>query len=233
MHYNGRSVRISATPNPLSRADRLHGVVAFGRRDVWAVGEGVSKTKPIFHYEPLLFHYDGIRWRRVPVPGVATGFGSLLYDVAGTAGDDVWAVGLSRGQPDDDWVGFVEHWNGVRWEIVPSTTAAYYTVSAVSRNDVWAAGTWGDGDHPTAHWDGAKWTSTTDETDEDTETYENGSSASGPSDVWVVGEEAAAPLVERFNGRGFERGAHSAKPLDRQLQEPGEQLPGRRGGNLT
>jgi hypothetical protein len=97
MHYNGRSVRTFATPNPFSRSNRLYGVVAFGRRDVWAVGEGVSKTKPISHYEPLVLHYDGIRWRRVPAPGITTEFGSLLSDVAGTAGDDVWAVGLSRG----------------------------------------------------------------------------------------------------------------------------------------
>jgi hypothetical protein len=59
----------------------------------------------------------GVRWRVVPSPNLA-GHDSL-WSVAAVSARDVWAVGLSdRGQKGQ--TSLVEHWDGVRWRIVPS-----------------------------------------------------------------------------------------------------------------
>src|SRR5690348_15048662 len=59
-----------------------------------------------------------------------------------------------------------EHWDGVQWNVVPNPNppgtqvSNLNGVSAVSSNDVWAVGRWGDGsyDHTLMkHWDGVQW----------------------------------------------------------------------------
>jgi hypothetical protein len=108
----------------------------------------------------------------------------------------------------DDWVGLIEHWNGTTWKIVASPgQASYNTVTALSGSDAWAAGTAGSSRlyMLAAHWSGRSWTLVKDTSDPDYETHANGSSASDPRDVWIVGQEAAGPLVERFDGHRFVR----------------------------
>jgi hypothetical protein len=108
----------------------------------------------------------------------------------------------------DDWVGLIENWDGKQWRIVPSPRSTYHTVTAVSRSDVWAAGM-ANGSFspnlPVARWDGQSWELVPDTAETGWETYANASSASGPTNVWIVGQEAAGPFVERFDGSRFAR----------------------------
>jgi len=206
LHYDGRSLEIVPTPNPFPKSNQLRGLAAFGPHDVWAVGEGVTRTDPVYHYVPLVLRYDGRRWIRVSGPSVNTPFGAYLDGVAGAAADDLWSVGMAR--YGDDWAGLIEHWDGKQWRIVPSPTSTYHTVTAVSRSDVWAAGMANASfspNLPVARWDGQSWELVADTAQKGWETYANASSASGPTNVWIVGQEAAGPFVERFDGSRFAR----------------------------
>ena len=86
---------------------------------------------------------------------------------------DVWAVGFYD-TPADGALTLTEHWNGVKWSVVPSPSpaksqkSAEYladntlgAVVAASHNDVWAVGSESNGTDPDhsliIHWNGAKW----------------------------------------------------------------------------
>lgn len=74
-----------------------------------------------------------------------------LYDLSGTADDDVWAVGAG---------GTALHFDGSSWTRIPiATSADLRGVAARSPNDVWAVGfTSGGGSAPNVfHWDGVEW----------------------------------------------------------------------------
>jgi hypothetical protein len=76
---------------------------------------------------------------------------SDLYDLAGTARDDVWAVGV-----DAEGAGEVLNFAGYRWgfaELPPVKVGPLYAVDAVASGDAWAAG---GGDY-FLYWDGNLW----------------------------------------------------------------------------
>src|SRR5439155_10907094 len=90
---------------------------------------------------------------------------ATLEAVAALSARDVWAVGFEG--PQGTSTPRIEHWDGVRWEIVPSphvTGADLDGVAAVSPSDVWAVGTISastSSDTPRPlieHWDGVSWT---------------------------------------------------------------------------
>jgi hypothetical protein len=204
LHFDGRSLRVVRTPNPAAKKNVLQDVVAFGAGDAWAVGEGVARKKPVSHYVPLVMHYDGMTWQHVSAPTVNTRFGASLRGIDGSAANDVWAVGSAR---REQWVGYTIHWDGQRWRVVPSPRSTFNAVAALASYFVWAAGTsfTPSPNLPTANWDGQAWRLVKDAARSGAETYLNDVSASGPTNVWIVGQEAAGPFVERFNGRGFVR----------------------------
>jgi hypothetical protein len=140
----------------------------------------------------------------VSVPTVDRPFGATLSGIDGSTADDVWAVGSAE-RPQ--WVGFIEHWDGHKWRVVASPRSTFNAVAAVSGSDVWAAGTSfsPSPNRLTAHWNGTTWTPVKDTALSGWETYANGMSASGPRNVWIVGQEAAGPFVERFDGRSWTR----------------------------
>lgn len=88
-----------------------------------------------------------------------------LSALAGTADDDVWAVGTEYQLSSHSTA--TMHWDGTRWSKVPSNPGSLYNpglfdVAAVSRNDVWAVGqsstSGGNGTVNLAmHWDGTEW----------------------------------------------------------------------------
>src|SRR5205807_9873505 len=88
-----------------------------------------------------------------------------LYGVAAVAPDDVWAVGYYYSETEGIRRGMVEHWDGERWATAPNPvvgTHDYYlaSVSALSANDVWAAGysrIGGTNSTLVEHWDGSRW----------------------------------------------------------------------------
>ncbi len=81
-----------------------------GSDDYWVVGSG------------FIGHLVGGAWINSPHPGIGE-----LYDVSGSAPDDVWAVGLT---------GFL-HNDGRNWSVYSTTTGAQH-ISADSLTDAWA-----------------------------------------------------------------------------------------------
>jgi hypothetical protein len=100
-------------------------------------------------------HWDGIRWRQVPIPSNAN-----LFGVRAITSRNVWAVGA--------W-GYGSllalHWNGRRWRRFVGPILEDYsrllTVAAVSARDVWAGGEASTGntvrDPIVYHWNGRRW----------------------------------------------------------------------------
>jgi hypothetical protein len=139
MHYNGTAW--TTTPLPETAAGGyLRGVTALASNNVWAVG---SKNG---YATPLAYHWDGSAWSEVPTAALSgsTGGNNLFYGVAGTAADQVWAVGYqsSGGQPQP----LVQRWNGTAFvnETLPSLKLGASLAAVAATNSgptVFAAGT--------------------------------------------------------------------------------------------
>jgi hypothetical protein len=149
VHWDGRT--LSTTHFPWRQAE-LDDVAAISADDVWSVG-AIGK-------HALAVHWDGHRWRRVPVWPWAHAW---LTSVAAIAPDDVWAAGGFRKRP------LVAHWDGRAWHVnllwgVAPNWADFRVIAAASPTAVWASGedgldaptTFGFGDLE-VRWDGRRW----------------------------------------------------------------------------
>ena len=96
-------------------------------------------------------------WEVVPSPNGAFP-NNILYDLDGTATNDVWAVGATGA------LALLQHWDGSSWNLVPAPDGAgtLRGVDALSASDAWAVGyaPVGGPDRQTQvlRWDGAAWT---------------------------------------------------------------------------
>ncbi|MHB8600677.1 MAG: hypothetical protein ACYDER_28210 [Ktedonobacteraceae bacterium] len=142
-------------------------------------------------------------WTIVPSPN-ATDYQNELSAVAAISATDVWAVGDSESLRGPV-VTLIEHWDGMRWTVVPSpnpTTSfdALSGVAAVSASDVWAVG-WDNTGPLIDHWDGTSWQSVSSPAVEGTFL---GISAQSASDIWAVGDQAGdQPLTEHWDGSAW------------------------------
>ncbi|MEX0991084.1 MAG: hypothetical protein WD004_02265 [Actinomycetota bacterium] len=89
------------------------GLAAFAPSDAWVVGSIWGWR----NFKPVAQHWDGSVWTDVPVPNPGER-GSVLSDVGGSGGDDVWTVGGSYRDFRDGWqvptaAGFM--WDGSAW----------------------------------------------------------------------------------------------------------------------
>jgi hypothetical protein len=128
--------------------------------NAWAVGGaiigGYSKT--------LALHWDGRHWTVVPTP-TPLGDGNLL-GVAASWSQNIWTVGqTSKTQSGPHFQTLVQHWNSIyqRWSVIssPNPPSDYldllWSISAVSRSDIWAVGTTDYASTLIAHWNGTSW----------------------------------------------------------------------------
>jgi hypothetical protein len=97
------------TTYPLAGADWIDAAEVFSPSDVWAFGQAVP-AKPVLGYgPPYAAHFDGHRWRRVPIPGVP-------LDVTVLSRADIWAFGpTARTAGNFDQTYIAMHWTGHGW----------------------------------------------------------------------------------------------------------------------
>jgi hypothetical protein len=69
---------------------QINAVKVFSGTDVWALGARISFPGRQIVTAPYAAHYNGRKWSRVAVPGLAAG--SALVAVAAVSPDDMWAI---------------------------------------------------------------------------------------------------------------------------------------------
>jgi hypothetical protein len=188
------------------QAAELRAVSAAAPTDAWAVGAAG-------HFRTLAEHWDGAGWTAAATPNVGTGY-NLLNGVADVAADDAWAVGQSA-NASNHYDALIEHWDGSQWSVVPSPTVGagdtvLNAVTAVSANDIWAAGWHRNAatlvTQPlTEHWDGQAWSVVASPTLPGSPSLFFGIAAASTNDVWAVGRTGrhAATLIEHWDGTSW------------------------------
>jgi hypothetical protein len=159
-HWNGTAWTRVPSPNlPGSTASFLQSVAAESASNAWAVGYaavgGSSKA--------ITMHWNGHRWTLLPAS--SPGGDAQLLGVAFSWTNNVWAVGYVNPPCGGGCHTLAEHWNGAtgNWRDIPTPnpSAAYldmlWSVSAVSRSNIWAVGTTDYGSTLIVHWNGKTW----------------------------------------------------------------------------
>ena len=151
---------------------RFDAVVATGRTTGWAF-----RSDSTVAYERT----GPTSWKGVAFPG-GTG---TVEAAAATSPSSVWAAYDFSGGAQ------VDHWNGSRWTVVKSFSAAVTGITALGANDVWVyGGVRGDGTG-VWHYNGRTWT-------EVSGTLQGGSALSD-GNVWAY--DYTSDTVDHFNGR--------------------------------
>lgn len=167
LHWNGVKWSTVAIPNPghllkgFGRTAFLYGVAAEGSH-VYAVGTADSRGRG--SGRAVAEMYAGGRWHVMTLPSLPGGV-SALGSVAGTASNNIWAVGsVYSGSPHT----LALHWNGKIWHRVttPDPGAGELgAVSASSAQSIWAVGDYtasnGWSRPLTEHWNGSNWSRAT------------------------------------------------------------------------
>lgn len=183
----------------------LYGVSAVSASDAWAVGQNGGAGD-------MILHWNGTRWIRAAVPSPRAGYTDA---VSALSASDAWAVGVGGAKLADKTL--VLHWNGTSWTKVPSPSPGkapvddqLYGVSALSRDDVWAVGTYGNVTSGSIHalvlhWNGRTWAQTPLPQPQGREGELSGVDALSANDVWAVGDYftkhfADKTLVLHWNG---------------------------------
>ncbi|WP_156045811.1 hypothetical protein [Herbidospora cretacea] len=159
--------------------DGFGAVAAAGPKNIWAAG-----SQPA-----LLEHFDGRRWRSMPMPGAVT-------TLSASPSGDVWA--LTSGQ--------AHRWDGKRWRAVRSVSKqAYVLLAAVP------GGAWVSEKDRLSRYDGKRWHPVPTPAG-----LKVGGVRFQGGTVWVLGRfeigtadhdpvGRSTPAVLRWNGRALER----------------------------
>lgn len=202
-HWNGTSWTPTTVPVPTGRQGWLQGVYDLSPTNAWAVGLSEPNNQGNSGLATLIEHWNGTDWSIVtspnPVePDESTGSLDQLMAVSGTGPDDIWAVGWDYDARNGYIRAIFVHWNGSEWSasrtpgLTPSLGIAN-SVTAVSSNDVWAAGEAADGPEDiTWHFDGTTWTqipAPSPDSSESTVDHLEGISSSRSGNIWAAGYE--------------------------------------------
>lgn len=189
LHWDGKTWRIVPAPDIGAGDNYLEAAVAVSSSDVWAVGHYNQPRQKVENdfwrqvgpAKVLILHWNGKAWSSIPTPDLGKNDGnSRLTSIAAVSRNDVWAAGYfgDNNEPfeqgrDDRPRTLIMHWNGAKWSVVPSPNPGsffdkLYSISAVTKNDIWASGAKsGTLSTPNGgtdilplvlHWDGKAWT---------------------------------------------------------------------------
>ncbi len=208
-HWDGSGW--SLIPNPAQPDGALGAMSALSSDDIWDVGVDTGSDTT------LAAHWDGTQWSIVPSP---TPYGdAIFYGVTAISHNNVWAVGsylLPNGQGGAVQQTLVEHWDGQKWQVVPSPNFGddaneLHAVAAVSPDDIWAVGLWRTYNGITTvylpitmHWDGVDWQMVDNPNTGAREKILKGLTAIAHNDIWAVGgyadDPGGHPMVFHWNG---------------------------------
>lgn len=205
MHWDGTVWSVVPSPNGSDTAtskNNLYAVSGSASNDVWAVGAHAADGA---HFRALAMHWDGRAWSVIDTPNPGA-LDNTFNDVSVLAPDDAWAVGSYLASESANAHMMVMRWNGKTWSQVETPQASTHNllaVKAVSRDDVWAAGT------QVLHWNGRKW-NIEDTPEAYTGGYLDAIAVAGPQNVWVVGNDGNEAVVLQWDGASW-AGAHATK----------------------
>ncbi len=122
------------SPDP-GRTNQLNAVTRTPDGSIWAVGSYIDAICNCT--KTLTEQWNGSSWQQIASPS-----GGSLLGVAGTAANDIWAVGYSANDFTSSTLTL--HWDGNAWSVVsspsPGNNNYLYGVAAIGSTDVWAAG---------------------------------------------------------------------------------------------
>jgi hypothetical protein len=207
------TVKTSATcggwnAGPVPGKGQLNSVAAISSTDVWAVGNTNNSATPV---KSIIMHYDGTAWSLIPHPNPYTSF-NILNGVAAVTSNDVWAVGNASNSSHTNFQTLIEHYDGSKWSIVPtsnpSTMQVLTTVTAISATDVWAVGysyisSTAKFQTLIENWNGTTW-SIVPSPVFGKDNVLHGISASTATDIWAVGgQQPHKTLIEHYDGTSW------------------------------
>jgi len=196
---------------PGTTTNFLLSVAVLSSCDAWAVGfqssGGASST--------LIEHWNGSAWAVVSSPNPGNGTLDQLTSVRGVSPADIWAVGSYS-----DGTGvkaLTLHWNGSKWNQVPSPDPAGSTrstlqgVRAVTAKSAWAVGSYSIGGTDKTlilHWNGTAWKKVASPTPAGGATLA-AVTATSSSNAWAVGRSFSSTrdmsLILRWNGTSWKQ----------------------------
>ena len=190
--------------------NQLLGVTALSENNAWAVGWAADPNGPSYVKRTFIQHFDGNLWSIVPSPNRQNHVLSELHSVSAASANDVWTVGASHdgGAPTQT---LIQHWDGVKWNIVPSPSPdsqlnELRSVVALSANDAWAVGYRGGIRNETPletlilHWDGINWRQIASPNIAGGANQLSAVTAISANDIWAVGSAGGAPLAMHWDG---------------------------------
>jgi hypothetical protein len=185
-HWNGAGWTVVPSPNKPAAFNALQSVAAVSPTDIWAVGyAGANQGLP---QQTLIEHWNGVLWSIVPSPNAGPSSNSLST-VTAISATSVWTVGSFHSDSSQQNALLTEHWNGVRWTIVPAPAAGndlqFTAVTSADASRVWAAGyRTNQGGSLIEQWTGLQWINVIADSPH---VFLYGIAAYGTNSAWAVG----------------------------------------------
>jgi hypothetical protein len=179
--------------------NRINYLSAAGASSAWASGDCG------------LLGWNGRAWRLVGFPMPAASLQPQPGDVAAVSPDNAWLLGSTYNVKQNAGGGFVDRWNGRRWQRVtlPASLGlgGNYGLDAIAAKgpgDVWIAGTAFSGSPKSPrtkvillHWDGRTWRRLPSPSGLGATIFVVGARILSATDAWVVGWDKVAPALSQ------------------------------------
>jgi hypothetical protein len=187
-------------------------VTCVSSSDCWTVGL-------IDVYQTDIVHWDGTSWQTFPTPDLhGTPYQYIrIQSIACASSSQCWVVGWYYNDADFTDKTFIQHWDGLSWQVVASPNGQVNPnnflngVTCVSPSDCWVVGS---NKSPTSeytlveHWDGSSWSIVPSADSGDNPPTNTLSSVTcvSSSDCWAVGTNRyydRPPIIEHWNGTSW------------------------------
>jgi hypothetical protein len=211
-HWNGTSWRTASSPNVGSSDNYLFSVTDVSASNIWAVGNYHNSSANT--YQTLIEQWNGRKWSVVSSPNID--HFNTLNSVIAISSNNIWAVGNSSSAPNATHHTLILHYDGSSWRVVSSpnngsASSQLGGMTAVSANNVWAVGSYGDSKTGntqtlTEQWNGSTWRIVKSQNVQATNNGLSSVTATTAQDIWAVGStfdfasDSGQTLIEHYNG---------------------------------